>query len=786
MNGAPMNGASARLLATLALALGLVLLTLGRAHLSADIADFLPRGESEGARFMLDQVRRGPAASLLLFGIEGAPAADRAAISRDFAARLRASGQFRLVQNGAGLAGGEEQDFLFRHRYPLSPATSADAFTEAALHADFSALLTALASSAAPLATEFGLADPTGAFPALLALWAGPSQVREIGGVWFAPERDRALLIARTRASGVDLAGQHAAAQAVAAAFRASERGNARLLEGGPAVFALAAEHAIRGDAETISVLSGLLVLAILAAWLKNPLALAAVLIPVLFATAAALALTTLVFGRVHALTFGFGMTMLGVSLDYPVLWIGHRRPGEPVAATSARIGRTLAVTVAGAGAGLAGMAASAFPGLAELGLFAASGIVAAALATRLILAPLLVAAAIAPAERAAPWLDRLEGLRRYRAWTIVPIALAGVSLLAAPPPLTRDLRELSPVPQAAGDLDGALRAELGAPEVALLAWLQGPDAEAVLAREEALLSRLDALVAQGALSGASLAARLLPSAATQTARQRALPAPDLLAERVALAASGLGFRPDAFKPFLDDAAAARQDPPLTLAAITPPLLAARLAPLLFVHDGRWFGVIAPSGLADAAAFRAAFADAPDVHVLDIPAEMTALVATYTGAAWRWLGLGAGCALVALIVGLGGVRPLPRVLAPLAGAVVVTLALLGRMGEPLSLFHIVALPLMVGIGLDYALFFARRQRDGDERARTFRTLVLCHVMTLATFGLLVFCRTPLLRGIGLTVAIGVAAAMVFSFFLAGRPPLRSAPACHHRSPAPDR
>ena len=782
-----MNGASARLLATLALALGLVLLTLGRAHLSADIADFLPQGESEGARFMLDQVRRGPAASLLLFGIEGAPAADLAAISRDFAARLRASGQFRLVQNGAGLAGGEEQDFLFRHRYPLSPATSADAFTEAALHADFSALLTALASSAAPLATEFGLADPTGAFPALLALWAGPSQVREIGGVWFAPERDRALLIARTRASGVDLAGQHAAARAVAAAFQASARGHARLLEGGPAVFALAAEHAIRGDAETISVLSGLLVLAILAAWLKNPLALAAVLIPVLFATAAALALTTLVFGRVHALTFGFGMTMLGVSLDYPVLWIGHRRPGEPVAATSARIGRTLAVTVAGAAAGLAGMAASAFPGLAELGLFAASGIVAAALATRFVLAPLVVAAAIAPAERAAPpWLDRLEGLRRYRISAAAPIALALVSLMLAPPSLSRDLAELSPVPQAAGDLDGALRAELGAPEVSTLAWIVGRDAETVLEREEALMPRLDALVARGALSEVSLAARLLPSSATQITRRQALPAPALLADRVARASAGLGFRAEAFKPFLDDVAAARQDPPLTLAAITPPLLAARLAPLLFTHDGRWFGVIAPSGLTDPAAFRSTLADAPGVHVLDIPAEMSALVAAYTGRAWRWLGLGAGCALLALIVGLGGVRPLARVLAPLAGAVIVTLALLGRLGVHLSLFHIVALPLMAGIGLDYALFFARRQRDGDERARTFQTLILCHVMTLATFGLLALCQTPLLRGIGLTVTIGVVSAMVFSFLIAGQPPVRSAPEYPHRSPAPGR
>lgn len=773
MSGGGMKGGRVRLLATLVLAIGLVLLALTRAHLSADIADFLPQGESAGARFMLDQVRRGPAASLLLFGIEGAPPADLAAISRNFAVHLDASGQFRLVQNGDGLAGGAEQEFMFRNRYMLSPATRSEAFTEAALHADFVTLLAALASSAAPLAVEFGLADPTGAAPALLALWAGPSQVRMIDGVWFAPERDRALLIARTRASGVDLAGQHAAAQAVAAAYQASAHGRARLLEGGPAVFALAAEHAIRSDAETISVLSGLLVLAILAVWLKSPLALAAVSIPVLFGTAAALALTTLVFTRVHALTFGFGMTMLGVSLDYPVLWIGHRRPGEPIAATSGRIGRTLAVSVAGAASGLAGMGVSAFPGLAELGLFAASGILAAALATRLILAPLLVAAAIAPAERAAPWLDRIEGLRRYRLWTIVPIALAGLSLLVTPPKLARDLRELSPVPQAAGDLDGALRAELGAPEVAVLAWLEGRDAETVLAREEALLPRLDALVARGVLSGASVAARLLPSTATQITRRQALPAPDLLADRVARAAAGLGFRADAFKPFLADVAAARQDPPLTLAAITPPLLAARLAPLLFAHDGRWFGVIAPSGLADPAAFRAAFADAPDVHILDIPAEMTALVATYTGRAWRWLGLGAGCALLALIIGLGRVRPLARVLAPLAGAVVVTLALLGRLGVHLSLFHIVALPLMVGIGLDYALFFARRQRDGDERARTFRTLVLCHVMTLATFGLLVFCRTPLLRGIGLTVAIGVATAMVLSFFIAGRRPLRA-------------
>ena len=74
---------------------------------------------------------------------------------------------------------------------------------------------------------------------------------------------------------------------------------------------------------------------------------------------------------------------------------------------------------------------------------------------------------------------------------------------------------------------------------------------------------------------------------------------------------------------------------------------------------------------------------------------------------------------------------------------------------------------MAGVGLDYALFFARRQLDAEERARTLRTLVTCNGMTLLTFGLLAACQTPLLRDIGLTVAAGALAAMAFSFLFAG-------------------
>jgi predicted exporter len=111
-----------------------------------------------------------------------------------------------------------------------------------------------------------------------------------------------------------------------------------------------------------------------------------------------------------------------------------------------------------------------------------------------------------------------------------------------------------------------------------------------------------------------------------------------------------------------------------------------------------------------------------------------------------------------------------RVLASVAAALLVTLALLAGAGVRVSLIHLVAMQLVVGVGLDYALFFARRQLDAEERARTLRTLATCNAMTLLTFGLLAACQTPLLRDIGMTVATGALLAMGFAFLFAGRAP----------------
>ncbi len=60
------------------------------------MADFLPAGGTPAARLMLDELRSGPATSLILIGIEGAPPAELARISRDDGGALGAVRAVRL------------------------------------------------------------------------------------------------------------------------------------------------------------------------------------------------------------------------------------------------------------------------------------------------------------------------------------------------------------------------------------------------------------------------------------------------------------------------------------------------------------------------------------------------------------------------------------------------------------------------------------------------------------------------------------------------------------------
>ena len=756
------------LLATLLLLAALGAVLAAKVEVRGDLAEFLPAGCSPASAFLFRELRSGAATSLLLAGIEGAPEPELARLSRALGTALRASGQFAFVVDGTTTLGEAEQALLFRHRYLLSPETTPEAFTVPALRARLEALLDGLRSSASPVLARFGFADPTGAFLGLARIWLAESRLEARDGAWFAapPAPPRALLLARTGAAGLDAEAQARAVTTIRAAFAAAGPGSARLLVSGPGVFAAEAAVAIRADVRLVTILSAVLLAAFLLWRTRSALLLALVAVPLSAGLLAGMAATALAFGTVHGIALGFGVTMLGVTVDYPILLVTLRRPAETLPAAALRIWPTLRLAAAAAALGLLAMLGSGFPGLMQLGVFAGAGLLAAAATTRWVLPWLLPEARIA--TRPLPgWLARpLHRLRGQRRVAVGMVVAAAVLLLAlGGPRWQRDIAALSPVPAASQALDTELRRQLGAPDVRYLIALGAAEEQAVLRAAERLEAAVAPLVARGALGGLDLPSRYLPSAATQQARQAALPNPEALRESLA-AATGLPFRATAFAPFLAAIAESRALPPLDAAGLAAaPTIAARLSPLLSRRGDAWQGLAVATGVADPSALAAAVAglDDPGILFVDTKGETEALLADYARATVAWAAAGALLVLALFAWALGGVAPAVRIAAPVGGALVVTLAALAATGQALTLFHLASLLLLAAIGIDYSLFLRSSAGDTpDADGAVMGAVLTCAVCTLVTFGLLALCGTPVLAGIGFTIGIGVAAAFLLS------------------------
>jgi predicted exporter len=97
-----------------------------------------------------------------------------------------------------------------------------------------------------------------------------------------------------------------------------------------------------------------------------------------------------------------------------------------------------------------------------------------------------------------------------------------------------------------------------------------------------------------------------------------------------------------------------------------------------------------------------------------------------------------------------------RLIAPTAVASVFTLALLGMTGQKLQLFHVLALMLLLGIGVDYSIFLHERPTRAHYAA--WLAVGLSAASTLLSFGLLGLSKTPALQAFGFTLLIGIATA----------------------------
>jgi predicted exporter len=767
-------------------------LVVARARYITDLSAFLPAKPTPTQQLLVEQLRDGPASRLILIAIDQGDAAARARASAAIADLLRGDRQFSSVNNGAAVAAQRDREYLFGHRYLLSDAVTPAHFSVSGLRAAIADTIDELASPAGLLLKSLLPSDPTGEMLHMLDELARTPAPAMHGGVWTSADGARALLVAQTSARGSDTDAQEHAVAAIRAAFAAATRelppGGApslRLGLSGPGVFAVSARAKIERAAVRLSIAGGLLVVLLLFAVYRSPVAVALGLAPVASGALVGVAAVALGFGAVHGITLGFGITLIGESVDYSIYYFvsaRSRRGNTDTAAWQRTWWPTVRLGMLTSVCGFASLLPSGFPGLAQLGLYSISGLVAAALVTRFVLPALLpdgfgirdvatlgarVAALLRPVRRLPASRLALFGL------TLAALLLA--VLVRHGPLWNRELAALSPISAEDQRYDAGLRADLGAADVRELVIVSGPTLDSALGLAERTARALEPLVDARVLGGVDNPADYLPSAATQETRRASLPGPDPLRENLRQAVADLPIDAAGLQPFVQDVDAARHAPLVSAADLRGTSLAAGFDALVLPESNRWNALLplhaAVAGQAiDTARVRAALqgAQLPEAIVLDLKQESDALYAGYLTEAIR-LSLLGGLAITVLL-GLALRSPLrvARVLAPLLLAVLTVTGGLALCGVQLTLLHLVGMLLIVAVGSNYALFFDRQAapHEAGSEAVTLASLVIANASTVIGFGLLSFSQVPVLVALGTTVAPGAFLALVFAALFA--------------------
>lgn len=760
-----------RAVAVWLLVLGAALWVLRNTSFSGDISAFLPSKPSDAQKILVDQLQDGVVSRLMLLGIEGGSESERADASRAFLDQLASLPSLAYVHNGDEARMGPERDYLLRNRYLLSDAVTPQRFSKDALHDSLEKNLELLSSPLGMLVKRILPEDPTGEFLHLVEQFEGETRPAQREGVWFSRDGKRALLIAQTKAPGFDIDAQEQIQRDITQRFAQIAGGKQlKLLVSGPGIFAINTRDAIRSDAQRLSMIATALIATLLLWFYRSPRILFLGVLPVGSGVLIGIAAVSLAYGSVHGITLGFGVTLIGEAVDYAIYLFTQQTRERPVTETLDRIWPTLRLGVLLSVAGFSAMLFSGFPGLGQLGLFSIAGIVTALVVTRSVLPHFLphgFSAEISPVlQRSLLTMLRYAAELKPLVWIVVVGAL-GIVLWHRAVLWNDDLGNLSPVPVADKQLDESLRNDIGAPDAGMLLAARATNQEAALQLSEKLSVALRPLVEQGVLTGFDAPSHYLPSIASQKARLASLPDMPILKANLDAALHGLPFQSGLFQPFLDQVAQGRSAPLLDRDALAGTAFAIKVDGLLVARKDSVLALLPLRGLKDAAGLRQTIAglQTPSVSLIDLKYEADQLYGGYRHQALLNALLGTLAIALLLLGSLRDVGRAYRVLAPLVAAVAVTVALLLITGHALSIFHLVGLLLVIGVGSNYSLFFDNENFARATPARTLASLVLCNISTIIGFGILSFSGAPVLAAIGSTVACGAFLSLLFAAVL---------------------
>jgi predicted exporter len=583
-------------------------------------------------------------------------------------------------------------------------------------------------------------------------------------------ERSWIVVLAHTAGDAFSLADQDRVRDAVAAARAAAAAQGAEVLGSGVTLHAIGSSTRARQEMALFGSCSALGV--VLLTWLAfaslRPLLLSLGVLGV--SVVAGLTACSLLFERLDLLTLVFGTSLTGVAVDYSMHFMADQfRDGDWSGRDAlGHVGAAILTSHACAVLGYLALALTPFPGLQQMAAFSIAGLVCAC-ATVLCVYPVLARrgrAGPSPLLGLARRLGRATPVTAAQKWVAVGLGLlvlAGASRVQ----WQDDVRLLSSSPDSVRAEEAALRERLGHASESRFFLVSGASPEEVLQREEALRARLDALVGERALVGYRALTQALPSLQRQQEHRALVAAAYAPAGPAARVLAKVGLPPKIAAVLQVRAQHAPGLEPAEFFALREAaawrdlwLEEGPVAPEARSHPRSVATALQLRGVEDPARVAAAAAGLPGVRFVDRLAETSAVLQRYRARATQLMLFAYVLIAGALAVRYGARAAATLILPPLGGAAA-TLALLGLLGMPANLFNLLALLLVLGMGIDYAVFL----REGRSAPLpVLMAILLSTLSALLSFGLLAFSATPFIRSVGLTLAIGIS--LVFLIALA--------------------
>ena len=524
----------------------------------------------------------------------------------------------------------------------------------------------------------------------------------------------------------------------------------AQLLSRGTVFYSDYASQQAKKDISTLGVATLLGVILLIVAVFRSLRPLLLCVISIGIGALAGTVVTLLIFGELHLMTLVMSMSIIGISADYTLYYLTERmvHGGESTPWQSlSKVRNALLLALLTTVAAYLIMMLAPFPGIRQMAVFAAVGLSASCF-TVIFWHPWLCRnLPVRPVPAMVPMLCWLAAWRRNKKLSVgLPVALTLFSLAGmATLRVDDDISQLQALPQHLLAQEKNITALTGQSVDQKWFVVYGKTPQQTLERLEAFTPALEQAKAGGMLAGY----RTLPLNSLSRQQQ------DLtLLKQAAPAVTGV----------LQSAGLQAVTPDLTPMQVTVGSWLASPASegwrLLWItlKDGE-SGVLVPvDGVKQSAALNALAQKYPGVAWVDRKSTFDELFALYrnilTGLLFVALGVIACGAMFRLGWRKGLVSLVPSVLSLGCG-----LATLAFSGHAVNLFSLLALVLVLGIGINYTLFFSNPR---GTPLTSMLAITLAMAVTLLTLGMLVFSATQAIASFGIVLVSGIFTAFLLS------------------------